>query len=188
MLLQHTRSVCSAILIAVLFKDIDHLAAQQGHSRSGIDTTLVQARFTTDTDGWLIQRAGGTSAPSQPTHVAQGLGQIEMEKQSRGGSVQFFSAPSTVVDLGAALYGSTICFDIAQPASPGPERGGRRAAPGTIPDVLLTSSCGRRIGLFDLVKPGKKIPQVHPETSRAKARELFFADADVTAPGRAIER
>ena len=132
----------------------------------GEEIILVQATFRTGLDGWTIQRAGGTFT-KEPTYVAQGLGHIELDKQGRG-PVQYFTAPTAVISLGAALYGSRICFDLAQPASPGPGRD-RRSQKDQVPDVLLTSACGRRIGLFDVVKAGKKIPQVRTFVSRLMA-------------------
>jgi hypothetical protein len=129
---------------------------------AGTDILLAEAHFKADNNGWKIQQIGRAGIAFDPLHVAEGRGHIELDKRDRtagAAGALYFAAPSSIVSLGPSLYGAKLCFDLAQPASPGPTDA-RRAALQPLPDIVLSSSCGRQIGLFEVVAPGRRLPQV----------------------------
>jgi hypothetical protein len=151
--------ISHVVCIILAVTSLEHLEAKKDASREII---LAESNFKADKNGWEIQRAGRAGAAHEPIHVAEGRGHIELDKRDRtagAAGALYFAAPSAIVSLGPALYGSQLCFDLAQPASPAPTDA-RRAPLPPLPDVVLASSCGRQIGLFDIVARGRRIPQV----------------------------
>ena len=74
-------SASAAVCVILLFViNSDHTlieAVDESPRIPGEEIVLVQATFRIGLDGWTIQSAGGRST-KEPTHVAQGLGHIDL--------------------------------------------------------------------------------------------------------------
>ena len=126
---------------------------------------MASAYFADGVQGWSAVLEDSTPLVEPLTHLPmaiehQGPAAAASSPASRAG-LWWFGAPREFVDLGPELYGARLCFTVSQhnvPSPPAMPLGDPPKGHKTLPDVVLSSTCGARLGLFGIIKPGRAPP------------------------------